>query len=75
MNILRMAAVPLGVVIGVWTAALRNAPICPPATSSSCAFPWLILPTFAAWECALFGLGAAVLLVLVAEAFHRLTPR
>ena len=54
-NALRLAAVPVGVVIGVWTASMgalgcglrRKGP-----SISSCALA-VHLPAFAAWECAL----------------------
>lgn len=85
-NILRLAAVPVGVVIGVWTASLSY-PLCglggrsvhQPSSAtvrgiSSCPLQ-AQLPTFAAWECALFGLGVAVLLGVVAEAVHRFARR
>jgi hypothetical protein len=73
-NVLRLASVPVGVVIGLWTASLSalrchygiRGPSIP-----SCALPDR-LPTFAAWECALFGASAAVVLVLVAEGVTRL---
>jgi hypothetical protein len=71
-NVLRLASVPVGVVIGLWTASL-SALGCYLADHplSSCAGPRL-LPVFAAWECVLFGLGAAVVLVLASEAVARL---
>ena len=73
-NILRLVSVPAGVVIGLWTAQLTPGSPCgtpPPGVLSGC--PEIFaMPTFAAWECALFGAGAAVVLVLVAEGVTRL---
>jgi len=69
--VLRLASVPAGVVIGLWTAQLQSFHPCP--GYMRCAFAVLVMqPTFAVWECALFGAGAAMALVLVAEAVARL---
>jgi hypothetical protein len=69
-NVLRLASVPVGVVVGLRTASL---------SALGCHIPPIVLlrqsallPVFAAWECILFGLGAAVVLVLASEAVARL---
>lgn len=75
-NILRLVSVPVGVVIGLWTAQLTPGSPCGtphPGVLSACP-QILAMPTFAAWECTLFGAGAAVILVLVAEAVARRRP-
>jgi hypothetical protein len=74
-NILRLASVPVGVLIGLWTAQLQSFQPCAAYMRCSSAAVLVLQPTFAAWECALFGAGAAVVLVLVAEAVARLRPR
>jgi hypothetical protein len=71
-NILRLASVPVGVAIGLWTAQLQSFQPCPPYMRCPSPATLVLQPTFAAWECALFGAGAAVMLVLVAEAVARL---
>jgi len=71
-NLLRLAAVPVGVVIGVWTSLMTVVPTCQcggPACFCGDIYPQ---PRFTAWECVLFGLGATVVLVLAAEAVARL---
>jgi ABC-type transport system involved in cytochrome c biogenesis permease subunit len=70
-NVLRLASVPVGVVIGLWTASLNALGCYLARRLSSCAGPRR-LPVFAGWECVVFGLGAAVVLVLAAEAVARL---
>ena len=71
-NVLRLASVPVGVVIGLWTAELQSLQPCPPYMRCPTATTLVTLPTFATWQCALFGLGAAVVLVLASEAVARL---
>jgi hypothetical protein len=71
-NILRLASVPIGIVIGLWTAELQSLQTCPPYMRCHGPTPLVTLPTFATWQCALFGLGAAVLLVLASETVARL---
>ena len=73
-NILRVASVPVGVGIGIWTALLTTGLPCPNHFNgqlSACPefFP---VATFAVWQCVLFGAGAAVVLVLVALAVPQL---
>jgi len=63
-NALRVASVPVGVGVGLWAAQLITGvrPECPPA--GLCALPnFFATYTFAAWQCALFGGGAAVTLL------------
>jgi hypothetical protein len=72
--ILRLASLPVGVLIGLWTARLTSLQPCPPEWR--CPGRVLVyLPTFATWQCALFGAGACVALLLVAAAVHRLALR
>jgi hypothetical protein len=66
-DILRVASVPVGVGIGLWTALLTTGLPCPNhfnGALSACPeyFP---VATFAVWQCAVFGAGAAVVLVLL----------
>ena len=74
-NALRMLSVPVGVGVGLWTAQLTTGP------SNQCPGPLPCLdmlyaqrPTFATWQCALFGAGAAVVMLLLSLAVTRL-PR
>ncbi len=66
-NVLRLASVPVGVVIGLWTAELQSLQPCPLYMRCPTATTLVTLPTFATWQCALFGLGAGVVLVLASE--------
>jgi len=62
-TVLRAASVPVGVGVGFWTAQLR-----PTFVLSSCAEgPPCGAPTFATWQCALFGAGAAVGLIFISS--------
>ena len=51
-NVLRVASVPVGFVIGLWSAQLASQ---------------TLVPTFPPWQCALFGAGAAVALLLLSQ--------
>lgn len=73
-NVLRLASVPVGVVMGLWTAELQSLQPCPGYMRCPNPTTLVTLPTFATWQCALFGLGAAVALVLASEAVARLRP-
>jgi hypothetical protein len=58
--VLRVASVPVGVGVGLWTAQIPwNCPVfsCP-----------INVPQFATWQCALFGAGAAVALLALSFA-------
>lgn len=64
--------------IGLWTAGLhaglQSLQTCPPYLR--CHGTTLVtMPTFATWQCALLGLGAAVLLVVASETVARLRIR
>jgi hypothetical protein len=71
-NALRVASVPVGVGVGFWTAWLTTNPnVCPPR--ALCLDMLLALrPTFATWQCILFGAGAAAVLFLLSYAAARL---
>ena len=64
-NALRLASVPVGAGVGLWTAGM-SVTIRPPS-SSSCAAFWLCSPgpRFALWQCALFGVAAAIVMLLM----------
>jgi hypothetical protein len=69
--ILRVASVPLGVGVGLWTAKLTSVQNeCTPA--GICLARLSIGPTFATWQCILFGAGAAAFLLLLSLAVDRL---
>ena len=71
-NALRVLSVPVGVAVGVWTAQLDWL-LCRGYTR--CSAPYLVpQPTFVAWQCALFGAGAAFVVLILALAVTRL-PR
>lgn len=66
-NALRVASVPMGVGVGLWTTQLQTRFIC---TSLSCP-AFTEFPRFALWLCALFGAGAAAFTILVSIAVRR----
>jgi hypothetical protein len=70
--VLRVASVPVGVGVGLWTAQLTPSDYtCPP--NAACLLIMLHLPpTFATWQCVLFGAGAAAVLLLLSLAVARL---
>lgn len=73
-NILRVASVPVGVLIGLWTAHLTSLPSsyrCP-ADAFCLPLNFYLRPTFAMWQCVLFGAGAAAVLLLMSFAVARL---
>lgn len=71
-NVVRLASVPVGVVIGLWTARLHSFQPCAPYMRCPNPTTLVLEPTFAAWLCALLGAVAALMLVLVAEVTTRL---
>jgi hypothetical protein len=63
---LRVASLPIGVVVGLWTASLLvnvSAQVCPPIDGHSLLCD-VTVHRFALWLCALFGAVAAVLVTL-----------
>lgn len=66
--VLRVASVPVGVGVGLWTTQLTPSDYqCPP--NGLCLLIKLFLrPTFATWQCILFGAGAAAVLLLLSVA-------
>jgi hypothetical protein len=71
-NVVRLASVPVGVVIGLSTARLQSFQPCAPYMRCPNPTTLVLQPIFAAWQCALLGAGAALMLVLVAELTTRL---
>ena len=69
--VLRLASVPVGVGVGLWTAQLAPTDYsCPP--NGLCLLMKVYLrPTFATWQCILFGAGAAAVLLLLSVAVAR----
>ena len=69
--VVRVASVPVGIAVGLWTAQLTTFP-------SQCSAVGICLarlvaqPTFATWQCILFGAGAAAVLLLLSVAVARL---
>lgn len=69
--VLRVASVPVGVGVGLWTAQLTTYQNhCSP--EGVCLDRLSALPTFATWQCILFGAGAAAFLLLLSFAVARL---
>jgi hypothetical protein len=68
--VLRVASVPVGVGVGLWTAQLTTYQN--PCGYAICADRLSLVPTFATWQCALFGAGAAAVLLLLSFAVARL---
>jgi hypothetical protein len=73
-NVLRLASMPVGIVIGLWTAQLTTIPSTYRCAGLCLPTNLFLVPTFAPWQCALFGAGAAVVLLLLSFAVARL-PR
>lgn len=73
--ILKVVAVPVGVAIGLWTAALKTPSFTcgggPLRNSAYCGLE----PYFAFWLCALLGAAAAALMVLISVAVERRISR
>jgi hypothetical protein len=71
--VLRVASVPVGAGVGLWTAQLTTVPSqC--SAAGVCLLRLSSRPTFATWQCALFGAGAAVVVLLLSFAVSRLPP-
>jgi hypothetical protein len=68
--VLRVASVPVGVGVGLWTAQLTT--YRSPCSHAICVDRLSLLPTFAPWQCILFGAGAAASLLLLSFAVARL---
>src|SRR5580700_8369848 len=69
--VLRVASAPVGVAVGLWTAQLTTFQSqCTP--SGLCLDRLSLSPAFAMWQCALFGAGAAAVLLLLSLAVARL---
>ena len=71
-NALRVASVPVGVGIGFWTAQLKSLQPCAPYMRCPTPSVLVLQPTFATWQCALFGAGATVVVLLFSLAVTRL---
>jgi hypothetical protein len=70
--VLRVAAAPTGVGVGLWTAQLSTVPNqCSPA-GLCLLVNYFPRPTFATWQCALFGAGAAGVVLLLSLVVSRL---
>ncbi|MGA8633832.1 MAG: hypothetical protein WB805_03140 [Candidatus Dormiibacterota bacterium] len=71
--VLRVASVPVGVAVGLWTAQLATAPFqCPPKGIPCLDMAYVQKPIFATWQCILFGAGAAAVVLLLSFAVPRL---
>lgn len=69
-------AVAVGIVVGFCAAQLRSySPLCPPFQSCPSHFVGTDSLTFTGWQCALFGAGAAAVLLVVSLALARLRPQ
>jgi hypothetical protein len=73
---LRVASVPVGIGVGLWTALLTTTPIQEPCPRGAACLLMKIYflprPVFAIWECVLFGAGAAAVLLLLSFTVPRL---
>lgn len=70
---LRVASVPVGVAVGLWTAQLTPVPFqCPPRGLPCLEMAYFQKPIFATWQCILFGAGAAAVVLLLSLAASRL---
>jgi hypothetical protein len=69
--VLRVGSVPVGVGVGFWTAQLTTYQI-PCSPEGVCLERLSALPTFATWQCVLFGAGAAAFLLLLSFAVGQL---
>jgi len=72
--VLRVASVPVGVGVGLWTAQLRSVlNECTP--QGICLDMLRVGARFATWQCALFGAAAAVIVLLLSLASLAVTRR
>ena len=70
--VLRLASAPVGVAVGLWTAQLSSVPNqCSPA-GLCLLVNYFPRPTFATWQCILFGAGAAAVVLLLSLVVARL---
>lgn len=69
--VLRVASVAVGVGVGLWTAQLTTYQN-PCSHGPFCVDRLSLVPTFATWQCILFGAGAAAFLLLLSFAVARL---
>jgi hypothetical protein len=67
-----VAAVVAGVGVGLWTAQLQALEQCPSYAGCPTPYGLALQPTFTAWQCAMFGAGAAVVVLLLSFAVARL---
>jgi hypothetical protein len=67
-----VAAMATGVGGGLWTAQLQSFGACPSFVRCPTPYGFVLQPTLAAWQCALFGVGAAVVVLLLSFAVARL---
>jgi hypothetical protein len=71
--VLRVASVPVGVGVGLGTAQVTPPQnTCPPQGACLLIALQNLQPTFPAWECALFGAGAAAVVLLLSLAVGQL---
>jgi hypothetical protein len=71
--VLRVASVPVGVGVGLGTAQLTTVPPSQCSPAGICLLiKFFARPTFATWQCILFGAGAAAVLLLLSLAVARL---
>src|SRR5579872_614985 len=65
---LRVASVPVGVAVGLGTAQVTPPQNTCPPNGACLLFAVHLQPTFATWECVLFGAGAAAVMLLLSLA-------
>ena len=70
--VLRLASAPVGVGVGVWTAQLAPSRYQCPPNAFCVAILYFARPTFATWQCVLFGAGAAAVVLFLSFAVERL---
>lgn len=66
--VLRVALVPVGLAVGFWTAQLTTVPNQCSPTGVCGLVMYFPRPTFATWQCILFGAGATAVLLLISLA-------